>query len=91
VPDADLVVDVAVRDGEVGHDEVGEVEPLEHLLDDERPDVLVRADRLVAQLPDHRLERLGPQRVEVDRGDAVVGWGHHGLAAERHDHEAERA
>jgi hypothetical protein len=90
VPDADLVIDIAVRDRHVGEDEIGEVEPFEHFLDDERAWVLIGPHSLIAE----RLYRgdigVVPQRVEVDFGRALAGRGLRRPAAVRHDHEAER-
>ena len=58
VPDADLVIDVAVRDRHVGEHEVGEIDPLDHLRDDQRARVLIRTDGIVAERLDGRREGL---------------------------------
>ena len=90
VADADLVIDVAVRDRHVGEHEIGEIEPLDHLGDDERAGVLIRAHRLVAERLNGRSERAVPERVEVDLARCVAArLDLSRLAPVRHDHEAD--
>jgi hypothetical protein len=87
VPHAQLVEDVGVGGGEVGHGEVAQDQPLEHrLVDDPAGHLLVRAQRLEPRRLDGRPDQLPVGRVEVDGGT-----GSRGLGTERHQDEAERA
>src|ERR1700730_16741489 len=90
--DAHLVVNIAVRNGDVGQDEVRDRETFDHFANDEGAYILVCADGLVAGFVDGRTESGFPEPVEVYFvGGSRTGWGDGGLGAVRHDHKAERA
>ena len=86
MPHAELVEDVRVGGREVRDGVVREDQPLEHrLVDEAADDLLVGAQRLEPRLADRRREQVGVDGVEVDDAALPVG-----LAAERHDDEAQR-
>ena len=90
VPNSHLVVDIAVGNGDVGQDEVGNGEAFDHFGDDQRAHILVRAHRFVASLVDGWTERGFPKAVEVDfvwSCGALSGAGRFGAVG--HDHEAD--
>jgi hypothetical protein len=92
VTNADLVVDVGVRNRQVGHHEIRDGEPFQHLLDDQAVHILVGADRIETQNPESRNVGFFPEVVEVDRFRGFVFRGSRGLpGAERHHHETDGA
>ena len=62
VANANLVIDIAVRNRHVRQHEIGEVEPFQHLADDQCAGVLIRADRLIAESLDGRNVAAIPKR-----------------------------
>jgi hypothetical protein len=87
VTNADLVVDVSVRNRHVGQHEIGEVEPFQHLADNQCAGVLIGAHRIIAQRLDGRNVAAIPKRVEIDFGRSASRLGLARLAAIGHDHE----
>ena len=87
MPDAELVEDIGIGAGDVGHGVVAEHQPLEHRLMDGAADLLlVGADRLEAGSLDRGRDDLGVDGIEI--GDPPGGVH---LLAEGHQHEAERS
>jgi len=86
VADTELVKNVGIGTGDVGHGVMAKHQPLEHRLVNGAADLLlVRADRLETGALDRRRDDLGINGVEI--GDAAGGVH---LLAEGHQHEAER-
>ena len=84
--DAELVIDVRIGAGDVGDRVVAEHQPLEHRLVDGAADLLlVGADRIELGLVHRRRDDLAVDGVEIGGAAGRVG-----LAAERHQDEAER-
>ncbi len=84
--DAELVIDVGIGAGDVGDRVVAEHQPLEHRLVDGAADLLlVGADRIELGLVHGRRDDLAIDGVEIGGAAGRVG-----LAAERHQDEAER-
>jgi len=89
--DAKLVVDVRVRQTQVGDDEVSDGESLDLLGDDQCADVAVGAHGAVAEVLEHRLAHALPQGVGGNlSGDALNGEPR-GLDREGHHHEGDRS
>ena len=87
VPQAELVEHVRVGRRQVGHRVVAQDQPLEHrLVDDAAGHLLVGAQGLHVGLRDRGRDELLVHAVEVHGAAGRVG-----LAAEGHEHEAERA
>ena len=72
VADANLVIDIAVRDRHVGQHEVSEIESRDHLGNDQRARVLIRAHRVMAERLDGRRKHFVPKRVEIDLPGALL-------------------
>ena len=85
--DAELVIDVGVEDGEIGDGEFAEQDALVHqLVDEAGAFLLVGAHDGETSRLDRRGDHHGVDAVEIDHPPARIG-----LAAERHDDEADGA
>ena len=84
VPDAELVIDVGVEQGQVGDRIIAEQDALEHeLVDEAGALLLVGADAVQPRRFDRRRHDFGIDMIEIDHSPSRVR-----LASERHDDEA---
>jgi hypothetical protein len=89
VPHADLVVDVGVGQGDVGDDQMGDRQPLDHLGDDQRAYVAIAAHRLVADLLQHRLVHRSHSASKLTSDGKPFSVRPSRRAVERHDHQGD--
>ena len=91
MPNAELVVNVGVRQGEVRDGEVAQEKALEHgFVDDAADQLLVRANRIHPGPLDRRLDRLIVDPIEVD-GPLAWSGGILLRLPERHQNETRRS
>lgn len=90
--DTDLVVDIAVGNGDIGEHEVRVCKAFDHFAYDQRADVFIGQDGFETGFVDRGAECPFPQALEVDliwRSTPLCGTSRFGVV--RHDHEADWA